>query len=84
MTFRTELVLGACVGAMIRENRQLVTNKPVEFENKPVEVQGCMKFTDHFRGYMSTGSYWLLMLRLLKLRSVLLFRVEENIKRVGC
>ena len=60
MTFGTELVLGACVGAMIiRENRQLVTNEPVEFENKPVEVQGCRKFTDHFRGYMSTkmGSY---------------------------
>ena len=35
---------------MIGENRQLVTNEPVEFEKKPVEVQDCKKFTDHFRG----------------------------------
>ena len=31
---------------MIRENRQLVTNEPVEFEKLPVEVQDCRKFTD--------------------------------------
>ena len=36
--------------AMIRENRQLVTNEPVEFEKEPVEVQDCGKITDHFRG----------------------------------
>ena len=35
---------------MIRENRQLVTYEPVEFEKYPVEVQDCRKITDHFRG----------------------------------
>ena len=34
--------------AMIEENRQLVTNEPVEFEEKQVEVQDCRKITDHF------------------------------------
>ena len=34
---------------MIRENQQLVTNEPVEFEKFPVEVQDCKKITDHFR-----------------------------------
>jgi hypothetical protein len=36
--------------AMIRENQQLVTNEPVEFEKSLVEVQDCRKITDHFRG----------------------------------
>ena len=36
--------------AMTGENRQLVTDEPVEFEKKPVEVQDCRKITDHFRG----------------------------------
>ena len=36
--------------AMIGEKRQLVTDEPVEFEKEPVEVQGCRKITDHFRG----------------------------------
>ena len=36
--------------SMIGENRQLVTDEPVEFEEKPVEVQDCRKITDHFRG----------------------------------
>jgi hypothetical protein len=36
------------VGAMIGENRQLVTNEPVEFEKSPVEVQDCRKITGHF------------------------------------
>jgi hypothetical protein len=27
---------------MIGEDRQLVTNEPVEFEKQPVEVQDCM------------------------------------------
>ena len=36
--------------AMIGENRQLVTNEPVEFKNEPVEVLDCRKITDHFRG----------------------------------
>ena len=36
---------------MIRENRQLVTNEPVEFELSPVEVQDCRKITDRFRGF---------------------------------
>jgi hypothetical protein len=31
---------------MTRENRQLVTYEPVEFEF----VENCKKFTDHFRG----------------------------------
>ena len=35
---------------MVRENRQLVTDEPVEFEKQPVEVQDCMKITRHFRG----------------------------------
>ena len=35
---------------MIGENRQLVTNEPVEFEKYPVEVQDCRKITDHSRG----------------------------------
>ena len=35
---------------MIGENHQLVTNEPVEFEKKPVEVQDCMKITGHFKG----------------------------------
>ena len=35
---------------MIGENRQLVTNEPVEFEKYPVEVQDCGKITDYFRG----------------------------------
>ena len=35
---------------MIGENRQLVTNEPVEFWEIPVEVQDCRKITDHYRG----------------------------------
>ena len=35
---------------MIGENRQLVTNEPVEFEKLPVEVVDYGKITDHFRG----------------------------------
>ena len=35
---------------MIGENQHVVTNEPVEFEKKPVEIQDCMKFTDHSRG----------------------------------
>jgi hypothetical protein len=31
------------LGAMIGENRQLVTNEPVEFEKLPVEVQDYRK-----------------------------------------
>ena len=36
--------------SMIGENRQLVTNEPVDFEKKPVEVEDFRKITDHFRG----------------------------------
>jgi hypothetical protein len=33
------------------ENRQLLTNAPVEFEKLPVEeVHDCRKSSDHFRG----------------------------------
>ena len=35
---------------MIRENRQLVTNEPVEFKEQPVEVQDFKRITNHFRG----------------------------------
>ena len=35
---------------MIGENRQLVTDGPVEFEKYPVDVQDYRKITDHFRG----------------------------------
>jgi hypothetical protein len=35
---------------MIEENRQLVTNEPVEFEKDAVEAQDCRKITDRFRG----------------------------------
>ena len=35
---------------MIRENRHLVPDEPVEFEKQPVEVQDCRKITDHFGG----------------------------------
>ena len=37
-------------------NRQLVTNKPVEFEKQPVEVvqDYCRKITDHVRGIYGT------------------------------
>ena len=35
---------------MIAENRQLVTDEPVEFEKKPAEVQDFRRITDHFRG----------------------------------
>ena len=35
---------------MIQENRQLVTDEPVEFEKYPVEVEECRKITDQFRG----------------------------------
>ena len=34
-----------------RENRQLVTNELVEFENNRLKLlQDCMKLNDHFRG----------------------------------
>ena len=36
--------------AMIGENRQLVTNEPVEFEKQPGEVQECRKIADQCRG----------------------------------
>ena len=36
--------------AMIGENRQVVTDEPVEFEKWPVEVQECRKITDHLSG----------------------------------
>ena len=38
--------------AMIGESRQLLTNKLVEFEKWPVEVQDCRKITDHLRGFV--------------------------------
>ena len=35
---------------MTGENRQLVTDEPVEFEKYPVEVQDFRKITENFRG----------------------------------
>ena len=35
---------------MIKENQQLVIDKPVEFEKWLFEVQECRKITDHFGG----------------------------------
>ena len=35
---------------MVGENRQLVTDEPVEFAKQLVEVQDCRKITDHFTG----------------------------------
>jgi hypothetical protein len=35
---------------MIGENRQLVTDEPVEFERIPGEVQDCRIITGRFRG----------------------------------
>ena len=35
---------------MVGENRQLVTDEPVEVEIKLIEVEDYTKFTDHFRG----------------------------------
>ena len=34
---------------MNRENQPLVTDEPVEFEHKPVDVQDFRKITNHFR-----------------------------------
>jgi hypothetical protein len=36
--------------SMLGENRQLVTNEPVEFEKTPVKVQDYRKITNHFGG----------------------------------
>jgi hypothetical protein len=33
---------------MVRENRQLVTDEPVEFEKLLVEVQDCRKINAHY------------------------------------
>ena len=38
--------------AMIGENRQLVTDEPVEFDKLPVEVQDFRRITDHFKGIL--------------------------------
>ena len=38
------------IETMIRENRHLVTEEPVEFKKSPVEVGDCRKITDRFRG----------------------------------
>ena len=32
------------------ENRLLITDEPVEFENSSIEVQDFKKVTDHFKG----------------------------------
>ena len=35
------------------ENRQLVTDEPVEFDKQLVDVQDCRKITHHIRGIYS-------------------------------
>ena len=35
---------------IIGQNRQLVTDEPVEFEKEPAEIQDYRKNTNHFRG----------------------------------
>ena len=37
------------------ENEPLVTDEPIEYEEKPVEVQGFMKINDHFRGIYTSN-----------------------------
>ena len=44
--------------SMIGENRQLVTDAPVEVEKQPVEAQDCRKITDHFRGIYRKYPIW--------------------------
>ena len=50
----------ACSYSMNGENRLLVTDQLVEFENQPIEVHEIMKITDHFRGIYSklTSKNW--------------------------
>ena len=36
-------------GSMIKEKQQLITNEQVEFEKQPIDIQDCMKITNHFR-----------------------------------
>ena len=44
---------------MSGENRCLVTNEPVEFEKRPVEVRGFRRTTDHFRGIYGIYLGWI-------------------------
>ena len=41
---------------MIGENRQLVTDEPVEFEKQPIEIQDFMRITDHSKKIMKYTS----------------------------
>ena len=53
-------VLGSCTSLRLwsraknKENWLLVTDEPVEFEKKPVEVQGFKRTTHHSRGVYGT------------------------------
>ena len=38
--------------SMIGENRQLVTDEPVEFEKQPLEVDDCKKITGHLEQFI--------------------------------
>ena len=40
------------------ENQLLVTNEPVEFEKKPIEIQNFMKSTNHSREIFRTYLYF--------------------------
>ena len=44
------MLLKTCFITMNGDNRPLVTDEPVEFENEPVEVQDSRKTADQFRG----------------------------------
>ena len=48
ITWKSRLEFTSC--PVIGENRQLVTDEPVEFEDQSVEVQDCRRITDHFTG----------------------------------
>ena len=43
-------ILYAAFDPMSGENRQLVTDEPVEFEKQPVKVEDCRKIADHLSG----------------------------------
>ena len=50
MRYSVRIFSFGMLASMIGENRQFVTNEPVEFEKKPVAVEDCRKITDQFRG----------------------------------
>ena len=49
-TNRQKTECNGALGAMIGENRKLLTDEPVEFEKELVEDQECRKIIDQSRG----------------------------------